>query len=289
MLAIATWIRPMGQFVALASMILLLIFSQSPLRLKLKKVALFMLVFFVAVSPWYIRNYQLTGKLFFCPMFGLYLNSFIAPKIVRSINKTPFEQNWRQLQVQAQQKAMQELPKARATGKALVLEDVAGSVAWPIVMAHPWYAFQAWMPEVIKSTFDLYSCQLTAFAGQCWKWDPLEEFLGEKIMACLIKQPMPMGMRLIAWIELLCSLALWASLIIGAWKFLLYPLWVKFKVSPEIKNLGSLWFKAAFLIGSVLFMTGGFGYARLRLPIEPLMIILALTVWIGPKKLGKND
>jgi hypothetical protein len=35
-------------------------------------------------------------------------------------------------------------------------------------------------------------------------------------------------------------------------------------------------------------MTGGFGYARLRLPVEPLMIILALTFFVLREKSSKK-
>lgn len=284
MLAIATWIRPMGQFVALASIILMLIVSQDSWRLKAQKALLFLLVFFAAISPWYIRNYKLTGKVFFCPMFGLYLNTFIAPKILRSIHGGSFEQHWRHQQGVAQQKAMKELPNALKTKKFLVLEDISGSVAWPLVTQHPWYTFTAWMPEVIKSSFDLYSYQLVAIANECWKWDPLEEFLGEKMVACLHKGSIPTPIRLVSWIEFAFSCFLWVSLLIGAWKFLLHPMLARFKVAPTTQHTCALWFKAAFLIGSILFMTGGFGYARLRLPVEPLIIILALTVWLPRKR-----
>ncbi|MDR3551132.1 MAG: phospholipid carrier-dependent glycosyltransferase [Candidatus Babeliales bacterium] len=282
-LGIATWIRPMGQFVAIVCALIIALLGKDGWKLKSKKIFLFLLIFFGSIAPWYVRNYKLTGKPFFCPMFGLYLNSFVAPKILRSLYGVPFQKGWKHLQEAAQTKAIAQMPIAQASGKYLVLEDISGEVAWPIVLAHPWYAFTAWMPEVIKSTFDLYSTQLTAFANNCWKWDPLEEFLPEKLAECLYSKPMPITMRLIAWFELLCSLALWISLLIGAWRFVLSPLFHRFKVAPSIQATAALWVKTGLLIGAVLFMTGGFGYARLRLPIEPLMIILALTVWFPIK------
>jgi hypothetical protein len=61
------------------------------------------------------------------------------------------------------------------------------------------------------------------------------------------------------------------------WAFLVWPLFKRFRVSEQIKSYAGLFLKTGFLIGAVLFMTGGFGYARLRPPIEPLMIIIALA------------
>lgn len=277
-LIIATWIRPMGEFVAIACSIMLLLFAQDGFGLKCKKIALFLFVFFLGLTPWYARNYQLTGKLFFCPMFGTYLNSFVAPKILRETTGLPLEKTWRYLQTVASQKAAQELPKVRAMGKSLVLEHMAGSIAWPIVMEHPFIAFKVWMPEVFKTTFDLYASQLVAFANNTFMWDPLEEFLPEKIALALYKQPMPLWMRLICWLEFLYALLLWLSLCAGVILFWIIPLYKRFAVPAHIKAMAGLWLKCAFLIGSICFMTGGFGYARLRLPVEPLMIVLALTV-----------
>ncbi len=41
----------------------------------------------------------------------------------------------------------------------------------------------------------------------------------------------------------------------------------------------ALWMGCGIMMGAVLCQTGGFGYARLRLPIEPLIILLGLVFW----------
>lgn len=278
MLGIASWIRPMGHFVGTASMALLAFFAHESWLLKLKKIALFTGVFLAVLAPWYVRNYNLTHKVFYWPAAGTYLNAFIAPKVLRSVHGTSFEANWKQLQTIAHQKAIQEFFIARAQGINIVPEHVAGTVAWPIILDHPWYAIKAWIPEVIKTTFDLYASQLVAFANGTFMWDPLEEFLGEKLQLALYKQSMPLWMRIIAWGELIFNIGLWILLLLGMFRFWIQPLYKRFNVSPETKALAALWFKCLFLAGGILFMTGGFGYARLRLPIEPLLWMLALTV-----------
>lgn len=284
MLGITTWIRPMGHFVSTAAMILLACFAHEPWRLKIKKIILFMLVFLGTLTPWYMRNYTLTHKVFFWPAAGTYLNAFVAPKVLRILHGTSFETNWKKLQTLAHQRAMQEFFKARAQGLYIVPEHIAGEVAWPIVLHHPWYTFSAWMPEVIKSTFDLYASQLVSFANNSFMWDPLEEFLGEKLQLALYKQSMPLWMRIIAWVEFLFTIALWILLCMGMYLFWIIPLCKRFTVSPETKTLAALWFKVLFLVAGILFMTGGFGYARLRLPVEPLLWILALTMLYNRKK-----
>lgn len=284
MLGIASWIRPMGHFVGTASMVLIAFFANESWWLKVKKILLFSLIFLGTLAPWYVRNHKLTQKVFYWPAAGTYLNAFVAPKILRSVHGTSFETNWKQLQEIAHHKAIREFYSVRDKGKYIVPEHVAGDVAWPIVLAHPWIAFTVWMPEVIKTTFDLYSSQLVSFATNSFMWDPLEEFLIEKLQLALYKQPIPLWMRLIAWTELLFNIVLWILLLIGIVRFWIIPLYKRFAVSNQIKGLGALWFKCLFLTGGILFMTGGFGYARLRLPVEPLLWILALCLVIKTSK-----
>jgi hypothetical protein len=188
LLGIFTWIRPMGEFFAIISLLILLLCAQDSWKRKLNKMLLFALIFFTSIAPWYIRNYQRSGKLFFCPMFGLYLNAFTAPRIVRDISGLPLGQTWNTLQ---QQLALRMQEEARRMGytdfsrppqslKQLPIPELlAGDIAWPIILAHPVLACMEWLEEVGMTAFDLYSYQLITFIKNNFKSDPLEAFLGE--------------------------------------------------------------------------------------------------------------
>ena len=101
----------------------------------------------------------------------------------------------------------------------------------------------------------------------------------EKWYDCIYKQSMPVAARMLIFLEIIFEILKWIGLLCGAWIFLLIPLIKKFQVPAFIKKTGATWLKTAPMIGALIFMTGGFGYARLRLPVEPLMIMLALTFW----------
>ena len=122
MLAIYAWFRPMGQFVAILGSLIVILFSQDPLKLKCKKIALLLITFFTCVSPWYFRNYQLTGNWFFCPMFGAYLNSFCAPRIKAEIENKDLIDAWRELGTQAELTYRQQAPRYKKVGIALPKE-----------------------------------------------------------------------------------------------------------------------------------------------------------------------
>lgn len=279
MLAAYTWLRPMGQFVALIAAVLPL-FSALGWKIKLKQIALFLGVFFLAIFPWFWRNYQLTERWFFCPLFGLYLNAFNAPKILARTANIPLTEAHKRLQYDASYYITKE--QARATsegsGRVVVNELVCLQSALPIITEHPGYFLYDWITEVCKTTFDLYASQLVAFATNTFRWDPIVEYLDEKIGKCLWGESQQWWMLILAWLELLSALLLWAGIFAGLWFFVAQPL-----ISGKrdlLYSYGFLWLKTGILIGAVVMQTGGFGYARLRLPIEPLMLILGITFWL---------
>jgi uncharacterized membrane protein len=279
LLAIYTWFRPMGQFVALTSALILAVCAQNRKRYKWKKITLFLFVFFLSLSPWYIRNYQLTGSWFFCPMSGAYLNAFCAPRIKSTIENKDLIESWKELGVQAELKHREIAPAYTKLGLTWPKEFSCGIIAWPIIMAHPLPALSDWLRESAKTAFDLYASQLTAFVKGCFFYDPIIEYLSDKLSECLYATPMHWSMRALVYLELIYMLILWAGLFAGFWSFFVVPLYKRMKVPSFIQNRWGLWFKVLPMIASIILMTGGFGYARLRLPIEPLLIILSLTFW----------
>lgn len=275
-LAIYTWMRPNGKFIAMLSIGIMLL-CQCSWKKKLLKIITFGAVFFVLLLPWYIRNYEATGKWFFCPMSGPYLLSFSAPKIVRRIAQRPLDQCLKFLfsQVKTELDYRENMIALIAPHHVVPQELVCGEIAHPWIMKYPHYFMIDWMKEVCKTTFDLYSSQVVSLLNKTHTFDPIEEFLTEKLQLCLYKQPMPLLMRLIVFIEALFYLLLWIGILGGLSMFLIAPLFTR-----HLNEYTILWIQTGIMVGGLLFMTGGFGYARLRMPAEPLLVILSLTFWL---------
>ncbi|MEX0940351.1 MAG: hypothetical protein WDZ41_03255 [Candidatus Babeliales bacterium] len=279
-LGLYTWLRPNGIFIAvIASFILLL--ANDNWQKKVLKICLFLSMFFLFLSPWYIRNYNFTGKCFFCPMSGPYLLAFSAPKILRRISNKPLDQCIKYLtyNVSKELSKQEELCKIITPDLVVPQELICGQIALPWIKKYPMFFLIDWCKEAAKTTFDLYGSQLVAFANNSYTYDPLEEFLTEKLQLCLYKQPMHWLMRFLCWLEALFYIFIWLGIFGGILIFLIYYSWQKQK-TLEIKKLQLLWIKTGLMIGGLVFMTGGFGYARLRMPAEPLIIILSLTFWL---------
>lgn len=279
LLGIYTWIRPNGQFIVALSMALLLI-TKGSWQFKFSKIALFGLCFFAAIGGWYVRNYTLTNHWFFCPMSGPYLQSFSAPKIMRRVTKKPLDECLKSLLMQVSVRIQEETMRLAKEAPHLYVskELLCKPIAMPWIINYPWYFAYEWIKEVLKTSFDLYASQLVAMVTKTHTYDPIEEFLTEKLSLCLYTQPMPRLMRIICWSEFIFSLLLWFGLLAGLLLFILKPLLQK-NASPDVLRMQALWIKVGIIIGGMLIMTGGFGYARLRMPIDPLLWLLALTWW----------
>ena len=279
-LGIYTWIRPMGQTIALVATILLL-FAKATWPKKFASSFLFFIIFFATICPWCVRNYNWTGKFFYWPVIGTYLTCFSAPKIHSKVYNLPLQESHKIVTTLGGQYTWQEMVRMQQEKSPYVVcpELTCLQAAMPLIKEHPFIFLKDWITEVFKTTFDLYSYQLVAFAKNCYKFDPMIEYLNEKMAECLYKEQLPIWMRLIAWIEFIFYIFVWLGVFLGIFYFLVLPIFSKKKRTIIIVSSAILFIKAGLIIGATIAPTGGFGYARLRLPIEALIIILALYFW----------
>ncbi len=270
-----TWIRPMGESIGVMSTVILIFFSPTSWLHSCKRAAFFLVLFALTLAPWYVRNYQLTQDYFFCPVSGIYFTCFNVPKILRRTDGISIEQAWKKSQQNAQMVCLGALQKCPPGVYLSPLSSKAA--AMPVILAHPFWFALDWSKEVVKTTFDLFSYQLVTLLNGCFSWDPIEEFLTEKYAACLYTHgTLPLWARICAWLELCVMVACWASIAYGICVFVVMPLIQCTDQRFAFPRMSRVWWAAGILMAATVGMTGGFGYARLRLPIEPLIVILAL-------------
>lgn len=275
-----TWLRPNGQFLVVVVFIVFLL-GNCPWQIKVSKIVLFGSLFFMLLSGWYIRNHNLTGQWFFCPMFGPYLQTFCVPKIIRRLTDKSLDDCLRYTFSLVSSELRNETARlAREASHLYVSKElICLKLSVPWILKYPWYFICDWIKEVTKTTFDLYGAQLVSLVNKTHTWDPTEEFLLEKLAFCLWKQPMPWIMRIICWLDALLYLLLWIGIVSGCWFFFIHPLITGQFENPSLQKIQAQWIKMGIIAGALIVMTGGFGYARLRMAIDPLLIIMSLTAW----------
>jgi hypothetical protein len=278
MLAIYTWMRPNGKFLALLVAMLMTCLPALHIFSRIKKSSIFLFFFFLLLSPWYLRNYELTGKLFFCPMSGAYLNSFCVPKIIRRLEGGTYLDAHRKAHyaIAYETYEQQQLAKATENTKCISPYLIGTALAIPYLKNYPHYFIYDWLVQVVKTTFDLFSYQLAALALNCYRYDPLEEFITEKWSTTLFG-PIPLWMKLIGWIELLFYILIWFGVCAGLYHYVFVALWNYWQHKTPLTPMTILWIFCIVLFGGFVVQTGGFGYARLRIPVEPLLLIASLT------------
>lgn len=281
MLSAYTWMRPHGQWF-LVLVLLALLITRIKLSKKFLLGALFSVTFLGSLAPWCMRNQQLTGYWFFCPMSGPYLLSFCAPKILRRVYGKPLEQCMQALFRQAKEETahQEEIMAMISKDRVVCHELICNQFSTPWLYKYPHYFIFDWLKEVLKSTFDLYSYQMVSMAHNVHTFDPLEEFLTIKLSECLYTKPLSIGARIIAYLELFYMVWLWIGIFGTLYQCIVIPAlaWLRDKKNLLSKNFIMLLI-TFMLICATLCMTGGFGYARLRMPVEPLMVIVSLMWW----------
>jgi len=292
MLAVYTWMRPNGKFLAIIVALLIAALPAARIFSRIFKPLLFVSVFFMCLAPWYIRNYECTGRLFFCPMSGAYLNSFCVPKIIRRTHGLSYGDAHKKAHYAIAYETLEQQQLAKALGSTKWVSPylLGTALAIPYLKNYPHYFIYDWIVQVFKTTFDLFSYQLAALALNCYRYDPMEEFITDKWYTTLFGA-IPFWMRLIAWIELLFYLFIWFGVFSGLYYYLILPLYHSFTHKTSLPPITILWIISLVLFGGFVIQTGGFGYARLRIPVEPLLLIAALTFFykeILPKTLFKE-
>jgi 4-amino-4-deoxy-L-arabinose transferase-like glycosyltransferase len=198
-LAIYTWMRPNGVFFAYLC-IALLIASSGGWKQRIWKNILCAAVFFMLLSPWYYRNYELTGHWFF-----------------RRVTGNPLDLCLRYLLTQAKKECDERTQIMKITNPTIktCMELIAGEFAWPWITKYPHYFIYDWCKEVCKTAFDPSASQLVAIAASAHKYDQIEEFLTEKVKNCAYKQPMSKGTRIICWLDMLYLFLLWFGVLVA--------------------------------------------------------------------------
>lgn len=263
MLGIASLIRPVGHF--LLPIILILIFlTHERIGKKIKSSSMFMLAWLSVVGLWLMRNWLLTGMIFFHTLPGLHFLQYTTTKVVMELRSCSY--------VEARGALLDEWKKnikEQEVNLRRVLSEpekcrLAEKITFFYCKQRPLIVMKNCICEMLKTVFGLYSAQMIFTDAQEWSDYSSTSSIWAKLKKYLIPHVNTWYLVPLTWFEIICSLLL----LIG---FALFCLSMLFNQSARLLAVKIFPFMVV-LVG----LTCAYGCARLRLPLEPLLVITSL-------------
>jgi hypothetical protein len=255
-LGLASLVRPVGHYLILVS-ILLLIFSNFVWNEKFKKILLLSFGWILIAGLWLLRNYLLTGFVFFHTLPGKhFLNNSAAYVIMQSQNYS--YQNAKDfLNAQVVQDCLKKELDRNESLSEIEYCLAAEKVAYKYIRKHPVFFLKYSVANVLKTSLNLFSEEFFFIEK---KLGGFKNFLFPRLDHKILVP--------IVYLELLFLFLIW----FGFLGFFVGAFFVPTNWCPLLKALP--------FICLMIFITLASGFARLRLPIEPLLMIFSLKFWL---------
>ena len=277
LLGIATLIRPISLYFVVPIIIVCIFAFGKQLRFLIKLVTLFLLAFFVVLSPWYIRNIITYDKLFFATIGSLNIGFYNAAFIIAKKNGVTLEEA--QLLVAEEVKRRHSIPDETyryASDNPEICAQIA-SYGFEVIRQNPGkYAalhmigfLHTFVPMEYTLLYKLFGKQGVERVGKTKaisKGVISDSFRGR--FASMFRTVMNERFRKFPW---------WFTTIWFA--FSLFQLLIYFLA---LRGFAHFWKQQKvlflfFLLTIIYFaiLPGPVGDARFRVPIEPILVLLA--------------
>lgn len=275
LLGVLSMIRPIGHYLIIVSLGMIVVSLPCSWWQKIKISIVFSLSWLAVVGGWLLRNWLLTGSLFFHSLPGLHFLQYSAANTYMATNNTTYLQARAALLDERDSLIKKEEAvsnkKLNEYERCCLGEKLAGKHIKENIPAFMKYS----LVQFTKTMCALHSTHLL-FVEQGWvSYDESTSFC-DKAKRYLV----PVGCRWFVvpfiYLDILTTLFLLLSFIL----FLIRCLYLQ-----SYRLLG---YRLLPFIGLFVFLTIAYGCARLRMPIEPLLIIIAVFVWKYPHGTAKK-
>jgi hypothetical protein len=257
-LGVASLIRPVGHYVIILSVFILLISKLS----KANKIKSSLILFFswvLIVSPWIIRNYNLTGNIFFHAMPGNHFLTYLASDVKSIAEDKSFLFSKNELLSEWESKTTDSKNYYEVCKKG-------EKISYKIFKKHPLITLKRCFVNFFKTIFGFHvSVLLDRYSENFVGYDTAVTIF-EKIKLYLFPKVKNKFFIFFVYYEIL-----WMLFYLGFLGFLFISLFNKNLFFVSLANF--------LFVGLFVFLTLGIGLARLRYPIEPILTILSTYFW----------
>jgi len=264
-LGIASLLRAVGHYIIILLILMMLIagFSQKE---KIKSLGLLFLGWLSVVGWWLARNYFLTGFMFFHVLPGLHFLQYPAVHAIMGYSNfgdSAYFETKKQVLAEWDDLIKQQELLEHRTLNEYERYAVAEQLAFSHLKQRPVIALKNGITQIVRSCCTLYSSLLlyvpagTVYEKDASLWFKIKLYLSPKTHE-------PWIIWLVYW-EVIYFLFMCVGLLI----FCIRLFWDQTYRILALKTFP--------IIGLFIFITLGYGCARLRFPIEPLLIIISLV------------
>ncbi|MCB9493213.1 MAG: glycosyltransferase family 39 protein [Epsilonproteobacteria bacterium] len=263
-------IRPVGQYLIPLALAVVFLFYDRPMREVLKAKAWLGAGALAMVGPWLLRNFLLTGYLFFSTLPGPhFFNHGAIPLTMRNNNMSYTQaKTYMQDQFNKLESVAQELRQRRLS--EIERSNLQQKLAIEAMRQNYWTSIVYFVMNMFKTSSSLYSSELLFIdsGGSLPEYD-----VGRGLQAMIGRYLYPtVSNKAIVW-AIYYELLFWTIIFFGMLGFFIVSFWTRY-----------YWYiYALFWPYVLLFIVLSIvcGYARLRLPIEPFLIMLSSEFWIS--------
>jgi 4-amino-4-deoxy-L-arabinose transferase-like glycosyltransferase len=268
MLGCASLIRPVGAFLFIVSMTAIFLYTV-PWRTKFLQSLFFLFGMGIGCGPWLMRNFLLTGSLFLQTFSGPHLLNHGASRVLMYAHHTSY--------AQAQKMAYHDIDNLVHSASCILggkIDEVERSrlverYAFATLLQHPLPTLKLCVSNVCKTLFSLYAAELLCIDAQ----GVLPPYDANRTLRSMILRFIAPSVHNLWLIPLIYGeIFLNFFLLVGIFGWFLMVLRKRYEVS------GNLMIVLA-LSSVIIALSCVCGFARLRLPVEPFFIMLAMMFW----------
>lgn len=279
-LGCASLVRPVDHYI-LPLCIVLLCCAEIERSYRIRSIIYFCLGWFLAVFPWLLRNYVLTGMLLFHTMPGYHFLNYFAVEVKSKAAHAAHHQVKRMLLKQWQYAIQQKEKMHGASLDDIKKGALAQDIALGVFKKYPLITLQCAVGNVLKTLCGLHAGFFTyrfsqdpyVYTSHTTIWDKIKRYLFPQIQSPFIKG--------IMYVEYLLT----AFMLLGFFLYTILSWWRRYRLD--------ILFSLLPMLGLFVGLTFGSGIARLRMPCEPFFIICSVQCmllclqkkgWYGVKR-----
>ncbi len=266
----ASLVRPVGHYLVVVTMLIIFL-SKDLWHERLVKSSLVFFTWLMVISCWLVRNYLLTGVIFFHTLPGGHFLYLSAARVAMHVHQVSYQQARDLLEKNVRATIMQREEVLGHTISEIEACTIHEKLALKYFMMRPLIALKYWVTDMLRASLSLYSAELIYLESDRKKVNYFEKDRSywNMFKRYLVPETSSWWLRLVIYVEII----LFALLLIGFIGFI----FTGFKWCTHYQDI--LVVKLPFIVLFIVISLSG-GYARMRLPIEPLIMILSGAWWM---------